>query len=247
MTGTATLDCARVDELAAAYALAAVEPNDDRAISAHLASCSEPHADARELVVAGAALATMLEPIRPPADLRDRLMSTVARTPQDHRVQSAESNRSVMTAPAPAWWRFSPVPSALAAVGLAAAIGLGAWGLTTNSQLGQRDAALRAVASADAIYAASGEAGSGWLIKTGDQALFLADGLAELPSDRLYHSWLIDGEGNAAAAGTWTGSELTLVTLEGSPEGATTFAVTVERERVEQPTGDPVLVAAIDA
>ena len=136
-----------------------------------------------------------------------------------------------------------PAPSALAAVALAAAVGLGAWGITLNSQLAERDAALRAVASADAIYAASGTAGSGWVIESGEAAMFMAEDLADLPPDRLYEFWLIDADGNAVAAGTLTETDgVALVTLERDLEDATTFAVTVETERVDQSVNEPVMV-----
>jgi anti-sigma-K factor RskA len=242
--------CSEIDELAAGYALGAVDPHEERGISAHLTSCAEPHAEARDYVAAAAALPSVLDPITPSAALRDRLMSTVARTPQDHRLHTApvaESNSRLPSRPRRPWWQLSPLPSALAAAAFAAAIGLGAWGLTLNSDLRERDAALRAVASADAIYAASGEAGSGWLIQTGDEARFVATELADVPSDRLYELWVIDDEGNAMAAGTFTDTDLTLVNLERGLEGASVFAVTVEHERVDRPTSDPVIVAEIDA
>ena len=128
------------------------------------------------------------ERVAPSQGLRERLMTTIAETPQEHRpeVASVRQPAESLEAPRrlPAWWRLTPLPSALAAVGLAAAIGLGAWGITLNSQLAERDAALRAVASADAIYAASGKAGSGWVIECGEQAMFMAEDLADLPPDR---------------------------------------------------------------
>ncbi|MGH2385608.1 MAG: anti-sigma factor, partial [Candidatus Limnocylindria bacterium] len=108
--------------------------------------------------------------------------------------------------------------------------------------------ALRAVASADAAYVAEGEAGRGWVIETGDQALFMADGLADLAAGQLYELWLIDGEGNAVAAGVLTDTDgVALVPLERDLDDATTFAVTVETERVEQSVNDPVMVAALGA
>lgn len=250
MTGAPTLLCSEVDELAAAYALGAVEPHEERAISAHLTSCAERHEEARDAIAGGAVVAASLEPSTASAALRDRVMATVARTPQDHRPHVApvtQRNRGVVSTPRRAWWQFSPFPAALAAVGLAAAVGFGAWGMTINNELQERNAALRAVASADAIYAASGEAGSGWLIQTGDEARFVATDLTDLPSNRLYELWVIDGEGVPAPAGTFTDTDVTLVKLERSLEGASMFAVTVERERVERPTSDPVMVAEIDA
>jgi hypothetical protein len=78
--------------------------------------------------------------------------------------------------------------------------------------------------------------------------MFMAEDLAELPSGQLYEFWLIDADGNAVAAGTLSETDgLAVVTLERDLEGATTFAVTVETERVDQSVNDPVMVAAIEA
>lgn len=244
------LDCSRTDELAAAYALGALDVAEERTVSAHLATCDQAHAEARSLIDAAAALPASLEPVAPSPALRNRLMATVATTAQEHRPAVAPVRERV-AAPAErrrAWWQLGALPAGLAAVGLAAAVGLGAWGVSVNAQLAERDAALRAVASADSIHAASGAVGSGWVIESGDEAMFMAEDLAELPDGQLYEFWLIDAEGNAAAAGILTETdEVTLVTLERGIEDAAVFAVTVEAERVEQSANDPVMVATLDA
>ena len=79
------MSCAQVDELAGAYALGAVGADEDRAISEHLATCDRPHAEARELIGAGGAMGVAEAAVMPSPALRDRLMATVAATPQDHR------------------------------------------------------------------------------------------------------------------------------------------------------------------
>ena len=171
MTGFRSFHCSQVDDLAASYALGAMEPEEERAISSHLTSCTEAHNEARASIEGAAALTTVLDPVAPSAALRARVMGTVARTPQDHRLHTApvaESNRRAASTQRRAWWQVGPLPSAIAAVGL-------------------------------------------------------------------------------AAAGTFTETGVTHVPLERSLEGAALFAVTVERERVEQPTTDPVLVAEIGA
>ena len=250
MSDRITLDCSSVDELAASYALGAVDASEEVAISAHLAACREPHAEARSLIDVATVVPYSLEGVTPSGGLRERLMATVAETPQEHRPAVASVGQRVPPAETrrQPWWRTSWQPSALAAVGLALAVGLGAWGVTLNNQLAERDTVLRAVASADAIYEASGSAGSGWVIEAGDQAMFMAEDLAELPSDRLYEFWLIDADGNAVAAGILTDTDgVAIATLERDLEGATTFAVTIETERVDQSVNDPVLLAALDA
>ena len=249
MTNPTGFDCSTVEDLAAAYALGAVDSREENQISSHLATCREAHAVVREMIDAVAVLPASLEAVEPSPSLRDRLLVTAARTPQDHRpMAGAVGSRPAAETPRVPWWRLSPFPAALAAVALAAAVGFGTWGAGRNAELADRDAALRAIASADAIHAATGEAGSGWVIESGDQALFMAENLADLGSGELYEFWLIDADGNAVAAGTLTDTDgVALVTLERDLDGVTTFAVTVETERVEQSANDPVIVSSIGA
>jgi anti-sigma-K factor RskA len=242
------LSCEQVDELAGAYALGAVDPGEDRSISEHLATCDQPHVEARDLIGAGAALAASTGDVVPSSGLRDRLMTTVAETPQEHRPQAV----AAVTPPAAGaesrrpWW-MQPVAMGIAAVVLLLVIGLGAWGLNLNAQLAEREDALRAVANADAAFAVSGSAGSGWVIESGGDAQFVADGLAEPPSGQIYELWLLDAEGNPTAVGTVDDPhDLVVVPLEQDLDNATTFAVTVEQERVEVPTSAPVLVASLE-
>ena len=247
MTPRIELDCAAVDELAAAYALGAVDPAEDRAISEHLATCDEPHDDARAVLDGAATVAASLEPVSPSAGLRDRLMASVASTPQDHRAPGARAAQPIEEPRRP-WWRVAPLATAVAAIAVVAAVGLGAWGLSMRGELNDRDAALEAVASADAIYAASGAAGTGWVVESGDQAMFMARDLAPLPTGSIYELWLIGPDGEPTAVGTMADAAgVALVTLEEPLAGSTTFAVTVESERVDSPTSEPVLVAPLDA
>ena len=258
MTDRLDMDCAAVDELAPAYGLGAVDPREAAEVERHMATCPQPHAEARDLVFAAALVPAALAPVTPSSDLRRRIMATVAVTPQDHRRTAAApaATAPLATAPTPApreaprkpWWSFAPMPATLAAVALTAAVGLGAWGVSVNAELAEREAALAAVAGADAVYAAEGPAGRGWVIESGDDAMFMAEGLAELESNELYEFWVIDAEGRAVAAGTLTDTDgVALVTLEENIDDATTFAVTVETERVEQSTNDPVMVADLGA
>jgi hypothetical protein len=243
------ISCGEFDELAGAFALGAVGREEDRSMSEHLASCDQPHIEARDLIGAAAALATGVEDVNPSPSLRDRLMTTVAETPQEHRpvVSAAVTQPVADVEPRGAWWRAQPLAMGLAAAALALAIGLGAWGLNLNAQLAEREDALRAVASADAAFAVAGSAGRGWVIESGDEAHFVADGLAEPPPGQIYELWLLDADGNPTAVGTVEDpDDLVVVPLEQDLDNATTFAVTVEQERVEAPTSDPVLVASLE-
>ena len=244
------MSCEQVDELAGAYALGALDPDEDRSMSEHLATCDQPHAEARDLIGAGAALAAGTEELSPSPGLRDRLMATVAETPQDHRpVAPVEPTRpaTVDDEPRRPWWRMQPVAMGIAAVALALVVGLGAWGLNLNAQLAAREDALRAVANADAAFAVSGSAGSGWVIESGGEAHFVADGLAEPPPGQIYELWLMDADGNPTAVGTIEDpDDLVVVPLEEAIGNAATFAVTAEPHRVDAPTSEPVLIASLE-
>ena len=242
------MNCHEVDELAAAYALGSAPADEEREISRHFAGCDQPHDEARAMIEAASLVPVALAPVAPSAALRDRLMATVAATPQDHAPRRHVALRDV---PVPAarrpWWQLGPLPAALAAVGLAAAVGLGAWNLELGRQLAERDEALRAVAAADAAFAVTGSAGSGWVLESDGQAIFLADALADLQADQIYELWLIGPEGEPVAVGTLTDTDgLAMATLERELGSATTFAVTIEAERVDAPTSDPVLVASLE-
>lgn len=242
------MSCHEIDEIAAAYALGSVEPDEERAISEHLATCHAPHAEARGLIGAASVLPAAIEPVTPSPALRARLMTTIARTPQEHRaVAVPPAARPAVVPEARPWWRLAPLPAGLAAVGLAAVIGLAAWNVNLNQQLADRDAALRAVASADAAYAVTGSAGSGWVLETDGRAIFLADSLASLPADRIYELWLIGPDGTPIDVGTLASTEgVAIVELERELGPATVFAVTIEEERVSSPTSEPVLVASLE-
>ena len=95
------ISCEQVDELAGAYALGAVDADEDRSMSEHLATCDQPHVEARDLIGAGAALAASAGDVAPSPGLRDRLMTTVAETPQEHRPQSGGRGDA----------RWQPIPS----------------------------------------------------------------------------------------------------------------------------------------
>jgi anti-sigma-K factor RskA len=134
------MSCEQIDELAGAYALGAVDADEDRSVSEHLASCDQPHAEVRDLIGAGTALTAGVLDVDPSPGLRDRLMATVAETPQEHQPQAVAAATPVApdTEPRRPRWRMQPVAMGIAAVILLLVIGLGAWGLNLNAQLAER-------------------------------------------------------------------------------------------------------------
>lgn len=251
------MSCQAVDELVGAHALGVLERGEETAVARHLASCDQPHAELRAAIGVGETLAMSLDPVPPTAALRDRLMATIERTPQAHRPAVAPAATPASDATAGADWLswLSPrVARPLALAAVVALLAVGGWGLSLQSQLGQRDAALRAVAAAiadgQAAFRVEGSAGRGYVVDTpgAGAALVVAD-LQGLPADHLYELWLIDAAGTAVAVGTFSPSDgaVAVISVERDLRGFATFAVTVEAERVAAPSGTPVMVGDLKA
>src|SRR6185503_14365221 len=81
----------QAEELAGAFALGALDRDDDAAVRAHLADCREAHPELEAALGAGIVMAESLEPVAPSASVRDRLMATIERTPQAKSPARAEA------------------------------------------------------------------------------------------------------------------------------------------------------------
>jgi anti-sigma-K factor RskA len=247
------MDHAAVDELGAAYALGALEPDEVRAVRDHLATCTQPHAELRSLLGADLVLAMSLEPIEPSPALRERVMGSIERP-----VQQRPSERRPGAGQPPrrsGWldWLSPRVARPLAVAAVAALVAVGAWGVTLQAQLADRNRALRAVADAiaegETAFRVEGSAGRGYVVDTpGSGAALVVADLAALPADRIYELWLLDAAGTPVAVGTFrpADAEVAVVPLERDLAGFAIFAVTVEASRVDAPTSDPVMVAPLE-
>lgn len=232
------LSCATVDELAASYLFGAVGRDEEAAVTEHLGSCREAHAELRD-GLGGDLLAMGLEPVEPRPGLRDRLMATVARTRQDHvaarEVVDARPRRGTFDWLTARWARGMVTAAVVV-------LALGAWNIGLQGELRASRQVAQAVADAEAVHIVSGDAGRGLLLDTGSGAAFVAAEMEDLPGDRVYEAWLIPAEGAPRAVGVFRPADgPMLVQLDDPLDGFATFALTVERERVESPTGAPVL------
>ena len=240
----------QAEELAGAFALGALDRDEDAAVRAHLADCREAHPELEAALGAGIVMAESLEPVAPSASVRDRLMATIERTPQAKSHSGVESARDSRRG----WldWLSPRVARPLAVAAVAAVIAVGAWNIGLQSQLSQRDAALRAIASAisggQAAFRVEGQAGHGYVVETpGEGAALVVTDLADLPPDRIYELWLLNPAGSPVAVGTLTSTEdaVAVVQLERDLSGFSIFAVTVEAERVAAPSSDPVILGVL--
>jgi hypothetical protein len=73
--------CGRIED-AVAFALHALEPDEEVALREHLAGCASCRATVADTELAAAALAGAVEQVDPPARLRGNILAQAARTPQ---------------------------------------------------------------------------------------------------------------------------------------------------------------------
>jgi len=249
-------DCARADELVAAWTLGAVDPEEAAFVDAHLADCPQVHAEARSLIGAGDLLALAQEPVTPRPELREQVMVSIAATPQDHRAGAARPAQAGDRGTVRRGWLdwLSPrVARPLAVAGVVAAVALGAWGLSLQADLQRTDTALRRVAEAisggQAAFRVEGSAGRGYVTDTpGSGAALVVTDLAALPADKLYELWLLDAAGTPVAVGTFTptGEDVLVVEIEQDLANFALFAVTIESERLPAPSSlDLVMVGEL--
>jgi hypothetical protein len=217
-----------------------LDTNEAAAVAEHLDTCDLPHEELRQAVGAGAVLAAALARIEPSPELRDRLMASIGA--EQKRVEPALAAPRGM----PSW-----TPRALAALAAAAVIVLAVWNVSLQGQVATREAALNRLAetlaaSGGQTIPVEGAAGRGVLVEGEGRTLLVAD--VQAPAQgMLYEMWLIGPDGVPIDVGTFVpeaGEAFVVVELERAFEGFDVFAVTLERSRVDAPSGDPVMVSS---
>lgn len=234
------MDGQGIHELSAAYALHALDGDEERAFEQHLARCERCRADVRDFQATGALLAYEGPAPEPPPRLKQRILAR-AQAERPQVVPFPERRR----------WLF-PATAGVAAAAAVTALALGIWAASLSSSLGDERAAARenagllaVLGQADAqripLEGANGtlvvdDSGRGWLV------LFDLDAA---PSDKTYEAWIVQGGGTSPAGLFPGGNGQTIVPLrEEVPEGAS-VAVTLERAGgVPEPENDPLFQSA---
>ena len=202
-----------VDELIPAHALRALDPDDERAVAAHLAICERCRLQLRDFEGVAAALAYASPSIEPPSELRDRVLGAiepvVAPSQPDAAAPPAARSRQRWS-----WWpRVSLV--AVPALGVAV-IALALWNISLQGRLSDRD-----VVAATPV----GKIGSVVAFKGGDVTLY-----ATLPTaapGHVYEAWVVRG-GKPLPAGTFRGGEGIAFELTRGAKPGDTIAITLE-------------------
>jgi hypothetical protein len=256
------MNCAEATELAGLYVLDALEPAERALVDAHLATCTQAHAEFSEVGGVVPALATLAEPVAAPDSLKDKVLA-------DYRAGAGAGARqpaSVLLAPVPIPALRPSRPSWLGWAAAAAAVLLLAvtagWAFTVQSHADAQ--AQRAQQLAQAInlmaqpdskvallsgtgssigaasvhgFAALSPSGSGYLVMVG---------LSSAPAGQTIQAWTISN-GSATSAGLMSvdADGYALITLPGAAT-ADAIALTIEPAGgSDQPTSDPFAVGEV--
>lgn len=223
-------------ELAAAYALHALDPGDERSYADHLATCDECRAQVRQLEETAAALAYEAKPRDVPELLGPRILRA-ARAERGHG-----SRRERWAIPA----------GAIAAAAAAVAIGLGIWATQLSHSLDRersahsRDARIMAILAQPGARQIKTEGGSGMLVVSPTRkAVLVANNLTPAGPQKTYEAWVVEGK-TARPAGLFRGGAGAKVVELTQPVGpSAVVGVTLEKAGGSPtPTGAMLLRAS---
>jgi anti-sigma-K factor RskA len=234
---------AGIHELAAGYALDALDPDERSAYEAHLAECEHCRQELASFWTTTEALAVTASGPAPSPALRDRILADIRAEPPQNLVRFEPRRR-----------RVAPALGAVAATAAVVALGIGLWASNLSSELDDtRRALARQQAAAQVLVDPAAESvalqqGTGRLIVAPDgQAVLVLDGVDPAPEGKTYEMWIVPGGDLAAAnrAGLFPGGDGTeVVGLEGTVTTGDVVAVTVEDSGgVDAPTTQPIVVS----
>ena len=231
------MTCEEFEELAGAFALGALPADEMRDAREHLASCGQPHTDARELQTVAAGLAQAAPEMDPPPALKARLMTAVR----------AEAPAAPSTAPTldrgPGfldrvrdWFRSGTAGYGLAGALAVLVVVLAVWNVSLQG--GEGDGRL--------VVELSGATGQLTVLPDQDVVIFDVEGLDPAPAGSVYQVWAVS-DGNATSVGfVEPGGGALRQAIALDEAGVDLIAVTIEpAPGVEQPTTDPIITAEL--
>ena len=218
-----------VHELTAAYALDALDAEEERAYERHLRRCDRCREELRSLQEAASMLAYAAEPVSPPPALRERI------------VQQARSEGSKVVRLRPRW---AYPAAAVAAVAAVAALGLGVWNASLASSL-ERERERSAYLDPGArLVDVQGAEGRLVVSSSGKAALILAD-LPPAGNDKTYELWVVEPGAKPKPAGLFGGGQdrAVIEVKRPVPAGAQVVVTREVAGGVDTPQGPKILSA----
>ena len=226
-------DHGEVEDMLAAYALGAVEPEDRELIRAHLEGCSTCTATVRRLERARDALPLAIEAVEPPSRLRESILASAGGTSRRAQPGVLPSKVRPLLRTGRPRLRWAPrgltagiAAAAVVAFGLGAGLGLGV-GRSLSPAAPASNVAQYQLSGSGAMSGASGKV---YELKNQGLTLVEFSNLPALQPDKVYELWLIPGQGNPIPAGVFmpdqAGSHVAVVAR--NLQGLSALAVTVE-------------------
>lgn len=248
------LTCDQTQDLLGAFVLDSLDPRQEIEVRSHLESCAACRDEAEELRAAAMSIGEAVEPVAPPAQLREQIMREI-RQPRLERVV-------VPLEPARAWWARPRAAWSVAALAAVLMLAAGGWGLSEHlSAQGLRSPGTLVATALNPVdrLIASGQAQvvpltptSGTVARaavvtdpvTGVTYLLLL-GVPVLHSDQAYTLWymsLHEGSLKAIAVGDMTRPGA--YRMPRSPKGFLKIAITKEPAPHDSVPRGPVLMEA---
>lgn len=225
-----TVDCDAVRDLAAGFVLGALEPDEERAVREHLATCRKPHDEFAELGGVVPYLAETVELVEPPAALKDRVLAAARADLETRRPPIARAPASVARFPAGGRWLVRIAAALLI-------VALGGWNVLLVGQVQEARDYERGVA---AVLDVAAEPGSVTATLTSSEpggprglAAVAADGrvvitlrdLTPTTGSEVYEAWVIVGDGGPIPIGGFAVGSGGIATLAADATPATAGAV----------------------
>ena len=220
-------------DLAAAYVIGALTPDEVDVFEAHLDTCDQCQEEIEQL---GEGLAGMAQAMAedPPSGLRERVLNSI----EDANVVS------------PSAWRTRLGPVLLPAAAVLALI-VGAVSIFGGGELsrviGAQDAVSIELSVSDAYPSSAPELARVIFSPTRGKAVVEFEGLAEVSADRTYQLWLIGGDGPIPAGTftTTTGGSVSVL-VDGDASSGLVLGITEEPSGGSPaPTGDVLFSAEL--
>ena len=230
-------------EALGAYVLDALPGDEHLRVERHLAACDRCRDEESRLRLAAERLPSAATPLRPPPELKDRIMAAVRA--EAEALQEAGSDPDRVSAPEPARRRFAlslrrPVVAGAAAAALASAA---VAGFVLG---GGRDQGPERTVSARVVGATAGPSARASLRRSGDRGTLVVSGLPDPPPNHIYQLWVKRTGQPPEPAGASFALRAGQVKVPRSLQGVESVLVTTEPAGGStSPTRSPFIIARI--